>query len=118
MHISTPQAVLGHPKLGALFETYVVNNILTQLPLLRGKPAVYHWRTHSGAEVDLLIEMDNIYYPIEIKCKTRPSRADISGKALRETYPNLNFAPALIICAVNQIQDLGNDCYAVPFDML
>jgi predicted AAA+ superfamily ATPase len=116
-HISTAEALLGHPKLGALFETYVVNDILRQLPLLPGKPAIYHWRSHAGAEVDLLIEINNIYYPIEIKCKTRPSRIDTSGiRAFRETYPKLTIAPGLIICPVKEVTPLGNGCYAIPFN--
>ena len=119
MHISTPQALLGHPKLGALFETAVVNDILRQIAMLPGKPAVYHWRSHAGAEVDLLLEMDNIYYPIEIKCKNRPSKHDTSGvKAFRETYPHLKIAPALIICTAHEMQPLGNNCYAMPFDLI
>ena len=118
MHISTPKALLGHPRLGAIFETFVINDILRQLPLLRGIPAIYHWRSHAGAEVDLLIELDNVYYPIEIKCKTRPSKADLSGiKAFRATYPQLNIAPALLVSAVEQIQPLGENSFAIPYDI-
>ncbi|OGT44739.1 MAG: GTP-binding protein [Gammaproteobacteria bacterium RIFCSPHIGHO2_12_FULL_37_34] len=119
MHISTPNALLGHPKLGALFETYVVNDILRQLPLLHGNPAIYHWRSHAGAEVDLLLEMDNMYYPIEIKCKTRPTKNDLRGiQAFRQTYPQLKLAPGLLICAIDKITPFADDCYAMPFDML
>lgn len=118
MHISTPKALLGHPKLGPLFETYVVNDILRQLSLLSKKPTVYHWRSHGGAELDLLLEMDNMYYPIEIKCKTRPASSDIRGiQAFKETYPDLQIAPALVICAVNEVTSLGKGCYAIPFDL-
>jgi predicted AAA+ superfamily ATPase len=118
MHISSPNALLSHPKLGALFETYVVNDILRQLPLVKGNPAVYHWRTHAGAEVDLLLELDNVYYPIEIKCKKRPTLSDLSGiNAFRETYPKLNIAPALVICSVDKITPITKDCYAVPFNL-
>ncbi len=118
MHISTPKALLGHPRLGAIFETFVINDILRQLPILQGTPAVYHWRSHAGAEVDLLLELDNVYYPIEIKCKTRPSRIDLSGiKAFQATYPQLNIAPALVVCAVEQIQPLGANSFAIPYDI-
>ena len=90
MHISSSQGLLGHPKLGALFETCVVNDLLRQLAVLNANPALYHWRSHAGAELDFLIEMDNIYYPIEIKCKTRPTKADFRGiRAFGETYPAL-----------------------------
>lgn len=118
MHVSTPTALLGHPRLGFLFETYVANDIMRQLPLLQGKPAIYHWRTHAGAEVDLILELDNVYYLIEIKCKKRPTLNDMSGiKSFRETYPHLKFAPALIICAIDQITPMGNNCFAVPFNL-
>lgn len=118
MRISTPQALLGHPRLGAIFETFIVNDILRQLPLLQGNAAVYHWRSHAGAEVDLLIEQNNVYYPIEIKCKTRPSKNDLSGiQAFRATYPHLNIAPALLICAIAEVQFLGDNCFAIPYDI-
>lgn len=117
MHISSPQSLLGHPKLGAIFETGIVNDLLRQLAVMNGNPAVYHWRSHAGAELDLLIEIDNVYYPIEIKCKTRPTRSDIRGiLAFRETYPDIKLAPGLVICSVNQITPLGDNCFAVPFD--
>lgn len=119
MHISTANALLGHPKLGSLFETFIVNDILRQFPLLPGKPAVYHWRSHGGAEVDLVLELDNIFYLIEIKCKTQPNKNDIRGiQAFRATYPHLKYAPALVICAAKQVLPLGDDCFAVPFDIV
>lgn len=96
MHVSTPNALLGHPNLGALFETYIVNDIQRQLTVMSGRPALYHWRSHGGAEVDLVIEMDNIYHLVEIKCKTRPSKSDLRGiLAFKETYPDLHYAPSL-----------------------
>jgi len=119
MHISSPLTLLGHPKLGALFETYIVNDVLRQLAPLSSNPAVYHWRSHGGAEVDLLIEMDNVYYPIEIKCKTRPSRGDVRGiQAFRETYPDAVLAPGLLISAIDKILPLGSDCFAIPYDLV
>lgn len=119
MRISSADALLGHPRLGALFETYIVQDILKQLATLSISPAIYHWRSHSGAEVDLIIELDNWFYPIEIKCKTRPTRADISGiKAFRANYPALNIAPGIIIAPVEATFPLGDDCYAVPFDLV
>lgn len=118
MHISSPNALLSHPKLGALFETYVVNDIQRQLTMIQGKPALYHWRSHGGAEVDLIIEMDNVYHLIEIKCKTRPVKSDLRGiQAFRETYPDLNYAPSLLICATSEVMPLSNDCFAMPYDL-
>jgi predicted AAA+ superfamily ATPase len=119
MHISTPMALAGHPKLGALFETFIINDVLRQLPLLPLKPATYHWRSYAGAEVDMILELDNTFYLIEVKCKSRPTRSDMRGiQAFRETYPQLNYAPSMIICAVNEVTPLGDDCFALPFDVI
>ncbi len=54
--ITTPQAIGGHPLWGALFETAVVNEIRKQASFLPSFPNIYHWRSHGGAECDLLLE--------------------------------------------------------------
>lgn len=63
----------------------------------------YHWRTHSGAEIDLVLERDGNFYPIEIKCKSHPTHSDTSGlRAFRAAYPNKNIMPGLVIHAGNE----------------
>lgn len=119
MYITSENALASHPRLGALFETFVVQDLLKQIETMSTKPAVYHWRSHSGAELDLLFEINNRFYPIEIKCKSQITSSDMSGiKAFRETYPKLDIAPALIIAPIKQILPLAKDCYAVPYDLV
>ena len=119
MHITSPRALAGHPRLGALFETYVVQDLLKQLALFPGNPAIYHWRSHAGAEVDLIIEFDNKFFPIEIKSKTNVTKRDFAGiDAFRKTYPKLNIAPAIVIAPVAKVQHIAPDCFVVPFDMM
>ncbi|MBN2689817.1 MAG: DUF4143 domain-containing protein [Gammaproteobacteria bacterium] len=43
MHITSPQALAGYPRLRALFETYVVQDLLKQLSLFPGNPAFYYY---------------------------------------------------------------------------
>ena len=119
MHIGSVDSLQAHPRLGALFETMVVQDILKQLPFVEGKPAVYHWRSHSGAEIDLLIEINNQFFPIEIKCKSNPTARDAVGiEAFRATYPTLNIAPGIILACVSHIYPVTHNCFAVPFDLL
>ena len=67
--------------------------------------------------MDLLLERDGRFFPIEIKLGTRPTRDDLRGiGALRNTYPNLDFAPGLVICPVERFQRLGETDYALPWD--
>lgn len=118
LRITSPDSLAGHPRLGALFETFVVQDIYKQLNTMPLKPNIYHWRSHGGAEIDLLLEIDNRYFPIEIKLKSRPSKNDASGiVAFRETYPKLQIETGIIIAPVNEVFALGHSCYAVPFDL-
>lgn len=119
MHIGTIDSLHAHPRLGSLFETMVVQDILKQLPFIEGKAAVYHWRAHSGAEVDLLIEINNQFFPIEIKHTSHPTTQDAAGiEAFRETYPKLNIVPGIILSRVKNIYPVTRQCFAVPFDLI
>ncbi len=115
--ISTPQALSGHPLVGALFETAVAAEIRKLAATLTTPPNVYHWRSRAGAEVDLLLERDAVFYPIEVKLASRPSIYDIRGiKAFRKTYPRLEVAPALVIGPVEQKERLSDTACSLPWD--
>lgn len=117
--ITSPHALGGHPLWGPIFETAVVNEIRKQASFLSSSPNIYHWRSHGGAECDLLLERDGILYPIEIKATSRPSRGDTSGlRAFRETYPSLQIAPGLVIAPNERFQQLSENDYALPWDSM
>lgn len=113
MRIHSPEALVTSMKLGALFETWVVNNI--QRPDIN----CYHWRSHGGAEVDLIVERDGALYPIEIKCKSKPSQGDTSGlRALRQTYPKTKIMPGLVIHAGDESYPLDRETLALSWRAL
>jgi hypothetical protein len=116
--ISSPQALGGHPLVGALFETAVVVDIRKLSATLTTPPILYHWRSHGGGEVDLLLERDGRFYPIEIKLSTKPTKGDTRGiTAFRETYPNLDIAAGLVLCPIEQPRRLNETDYAFPWDI-
>ena len=105
--ISSPDALAGHPLAGALFESSVMAEIRKLVSCESVSPIVHHWRSHGGAEVDILLERDGVFHPIEVKLSSAPSRKDTRGiTAFRSTYPELNVAPGLVITAGNA-QDSG-----------
>jgi predicted AAA+ superfamily ATPase len=75
------EALRGHPRLGASWEGFVVEQILGVLP--EGSSA-YFWSTQSGAELDLLILHGNLRLGIEVKYAGAP-RPTRSLTAARET---------------------------------
>jgi len=53
LQLSTPDDVESHPKLGASWEGFAIEQVTR---VLRADPdECYFWRTHAGAELDLLV---------------------------------------------------------------
>ena len=115
--ISTPPTIGGHPLQGALFETAVFGEIRKQAALLSPRPNLFHWRSHRGAEVDLLLEYDGRMLPLEVKATTRPGRRDASGiEAFRKAHPAVA-GPGLVVCACEHPLRIAQDDWAIPWDL-
>ncbi len=116
--LSSPAAVDHHPQFGALFETAVVCELQKHCVRMPTPPSMYHWRTHGGAEVDVILERDGRLYPIEIKATSRLTRNDARGiGAFRKTYPTLDIAPGLVIAPVRDPIRLSEDTFVVPWNL-
>jgi uncharacterized protein len=117
--IQSPDALAVNPRLGALFKTWVVNCIHQQFATLTVAPNTYHWRTSGGAEVDCILERDGKLYPIEMKCKSHLTKADLRGlKAFRESYPQNEIMQAVIVYAGSEVYQLDEQTTAVPWNLL
>ncbi len=103
---------------GSLFETFCINMIYSVFNE-HMQPLAYHWRSNGGAEVDLILEMNGIMYPIEIKSRSSLTKFDSRGiRAFMDTYPSQKIAPGVIIYTGDQYYKLDNDIYAIPWNML
>ncbi len=117
--ISTPEVIGSHPMQGRLFETFVCMEIIKRLQQLPLVPALYHFRSYSGAEVDLILEINGTLFPIEIKAKSNPNRKDVRGfAALRDCFPNERIHDGLLICSVEEPCRLSENVLAVPWTHL
>lgn len=65
--IERPAQVTHHPLVGALFETFVVTELMKQRLNRVREPRLYYWRDNAGHEVDLLHETTSGIVPMEIK---------------------------------------------------
>ncbi len=80
-----------HPKMGASWEGYVVEQALAAL----APDEAYFWGTHGGAELDLLLFKSGRRYGIEVKRADAPRRTpsmasafdDLGLEALAVIYP-------------------------------
>ena len=65
--IESPEHVELHPARGALFEGYVISEVIKQQIAQSKTPQVYFWNAHKGFEIDLLVEEPNCLKVAEIK---------------------------------------------------
>lgn len=114
--ITSHDAIAGHPLQGQLVETWTAMEILKTVQAWSTQPNIYHYRSHGGAEVDLILELDGWLYPVEIKSKSHPTRRDTSGiQSFRTSFPRERVAPGLIICAVEEPEWVDAEVLAIPW---
>jgi predicted AAA+ superfamily ATPase len=76
---NTPQTLESGAMSGAFFETFVVTEIIKSYYHNGLRPSLYYYRDSNHTEIDLLIEQDGLFYPIEIKKTANPVKKDIKA---------------------------------------
>ncbi|OGT76935.1 MAG: hypothetical protein A2W76_04640 [Gammaproteobacteria bacterium RIFCSPLOWO2_12_47_11] len=66
--IQTKKDLLNHPKMGASWEGYVLEEVLDIVQ----PDEAYFWATHQGAEIDLIVRKNSKLYGIECKRTDAP----------------------------------------------
>jgi len=102
MGIQTPKQIDTHAQRGALFETWVVGELLKQRYNRALSSNLYFWRDRTGREVDVIAEQGDALIPIEIKAGQTIS-ADwfsaldqwrtLAGKGSGQAAPDLRWRP-------------------------
>jgi predicted AAA+ superfamily ATPase len=77
--IQTPEQIETHPLRGAIFETFVVAELIKSFLNRAKRPNFFFWRDNNGIEVDVLIEQGNRMIPVEIKSGRTVNREFFSG---------------------------------------
>ncbi len=105
-----------HPFYPALVETFLVEEIIQILSISEPQARVYYFRTHAGAEVDLVIELGERLLPIEIKASSSVSPQKLSG--LRQFLRDFqNRAPfGLVIYLGQEILEIPPNLLLIPWN--
>lgn len=104
--ISSPKALLEHPKCGASWEGYVIENVLTAL---EARDA-YFWATHQGAELDLLLFHGGKRLGIEIKRADAPTLT----KSMQIALTDLKLDRLLVLYPGTQTYALSDRVEVLP----
>jgi len=80
LQLSTLVDVQGHPKLGASWEGFALEQLLTLLEMRD----TYFWATHSGAELDLLVMIGGQRHGFEFKYSDAPGHTRSMSVAVQD----------------------------------
>ena len=110
--IPEKETLLGHPVVGASWEAFVIENVLTACPFgVTG----HFYRTSGGAEIDLLLAWPNgALWAIEIKRSVAP-RVE---RGFRVSCEDLSPERRFVVYPGNESYPLGGDVTAVSVETL
>jgi uncharacterized protein len=110
---TSPDTLQHGAMSGAIFETYVVSEILKSWWFHAEQPHLYYYRDKDGREIDLLIIRDNTIYPTEIKRAATVQRSWLKHFSALDRFP-LERGAGAVICLHDRIQDIDARTQAIP----
>ncbi len=105
--IKSTRDLLVHPKLGASWEGYVLEEAIRAVD----PDDVYFWATHNGAEIDLIFQKNGKMYGIECKRQDAPTLTASMKIALSE----LELERIAVIYPGTRYYELAKRIHVVPF---
>ena len=67
LHIRSSEELYNHSARGAIFESFVISELLKRALHHGQEPNLYFWRDSTGHEIDVLLDRGTTQIPIEIK---------------------------------------------------
>jgi uncharacterized protein len=101
--------------LGAHLENLVLHDLLAWRDARSGPAELHHWRTTTGEEVDLVVEVAGRLLPIEIKSTEKPRLGDARAlRSFRAEYGEVARS-GLLLHTGQHTEWLAPDVLAVPW---
>ncbi|GAB5559832.1 MAG: hypothetical protein SynsKO_14790 [Synoicihabitans sp.] len=110
LRIVDQEGLQSHPKLGASWEGYCLEQIL----FLTGSRDAYYWATHSGAELDLLVFHHGKRLGIEFKYSDQPR----TTKSMRVAMDDLSLDHLYIVHPGDHHFPLDDTITATPLPQI
>jgi predicted AAA+ superfamily ATPase len=114
---TSPETLEAGAMSGAIFETWVISEIIKSYYNLGQKPPLYYYRDKEKREIDLIIEQDNKLYPIEIKKSGNPGKEAIKHfSVLEKTGRELGTGG--VICLNENLIPIAKDNWVIPVGLI
>ena len=109
LHLGSRHELLGHPKLGASWEGFAIEQILDRL----NTREAYFWATHNGAELDLMVTVGGRRHGFEIKYSDAPRRR----RSMRTALSDLALDHLWVVYPGSKSYPLDDDITVIPLGM-
>jgi hypothetical protein len=106
LNLKDRDELLGHPKLGASWEGFTLEQLIAQLDTRDA----YYWATHAGAELDLMTLWSGQRYGFEMKYADAPG----ATKSMHTALADLGLAHLWVIYPGEKRYDLTEKITVVP----
>jgi uncharacterized protein len=104
---------------GALFEAFAAGELRRQLVWSASAPRLFHFRTRTGLEVDLVLEdSDRNVAGIEIKAATTVAAGDFRGLAFLRDKLGPRFTLGVVLHTGQAALPFGDRLWALPFEAM
>ncbi len=114
-----PRVLENSAMAGAMFETYVVSEIIKEYANkgLDPRSRLAYYRDNNGKEIDLMILENGTIYPIEIKKSAYPGKEALKNFTVLKSLPD-KIGEGAVICLSSQLYPLDQMNRVVPVGMV
>ena len=106
LELPSSGALAGHPKVGASFEGFAIEQLIASANLR----STYFWSTHGGAELDLLVIAGGKRYGFEFKYADAPG----TTRSMRIAMQDLNLTQLWVVYPGDEAYDLDDRISVLP----
>ena len=110
---SSPETAMNGAMSGALFENYVISEIVKSYQCCGVDMYVYYYRDRDAKEIDVLIEKDGKLHPVEIKKTVSPKRNAVSAFEVLDKAA-LERGTGAVVCMAEKLGAIDRDKLIVP----
>jgi hypothetical protein len=106
-------------RLGPLLEAFVIGEIVKQAGWSRTRPGIHHFRTHTGQEVDVVLEdRRGRCVAIEVKAAASIGHSDTRGIEAFALAAGKRFHRGILLYAGREVVPFAADIHALPVSSL
>lgn len=113
------ESLINSSTSGHFLETFVISELIKNKRnnINDLNYNIYYYRDRDGKEIDLIIELDNVIYPFEIKKTAKPEKSMINNFSILDNT-NLNVGNGGLLCFYPEIIPLNEKNKSYPISVI